>query len=188
MLLSTLEFSLFQYWNTRFTWLSSSAQHYIRCHWWGLFPTADNITCLFLCLFCQMIRHTLVMYQFRVNAGREDPPVTFNGEVGGEGDSDRKQDKIAHILNQNLVRRNGIVGVRCCAFSPLGALLLHCAIRSGSLQRSGLEWIKQTVVKVSLICIPSRQPWRTLCWQEITVFVTFSSVISFWQGRSMWPD
>lgn len=28
--------------------------------------------------------------------------------------------------------------------------------------------------KVPLICITSRQPCRTLCWQEITVFVTFS--------------
>lgn len=72
---------------------------------------------------------------------------------------------------------------RCSSFSPLGVLLLHCAFRSGSVC-CGPEWIKQTVVKVSLICITSRQPCRTLCWQEITVFVTFFQWSPF--GRD-WP-
>lgn len=57
----------------------------------------------------------------------------------------------------------------------LGAALLHCAAPAlPGLACSGLEWIKQAVGKVPLICITSRQPCRPLCWQEITVFVTFS--------------
>lgn len=56
-----------------------------------------------------------------------------------------------------------------------GLPLLYCAAPSlPGLACSGLEWIKQAVGKVPLICITSRQPCRTLCWQEITVFVTFS--------------
>ena len=41
---------------------------------------------------------------------------------------------------------------------------LYCTAPSlPGLACSGLEWIKQAVGKVPLICITSRQPCRTLC-------------------------
>lgn len=92
------------------------------------------------------------------------------------------QQLVFPYLGSSPYKKLSLLG-RCSSFSPLGVLLLHCACLAGSVC-CGPEWIKQTVVKVSLICITSRQPCRTLCWQEITVFVTFFQWSPF--GRD-WP-
>lgn len=96
----------------------------------------------------------------------------------------KKEKDVRRIVCQEIVgsvctgARKGSPASSFClwrvSYCPEGALALCAAVSLPGLACSGLEWIKQAVGKVPLICIPSRQPCRTLCWQEITVFVTFS--------------